>query len=400
MILLALVIVSSPTPIPMAKGKACANVTIPVYATAQATVFLPGVVLAHVPGSSMTALVDVAVGADGRRIAAHISKSSGNESLDEAAIETAQASVYTPKLVNCKSVAGDYSMTVPFPGVSALHARNIPKAVVQALEQIAALHATRSGFCDAEEGWRAFSEARKGEAKKEWSQLVAPQQAYAAELAQCALMTVSPHDFRIIAGFSVASLVSSIGADVELRDTYAYQYTATAPAKVIATWLINDPQVFAKERVWQSNLTRELKELTRYATGLDGGYPIAFLTEPDWRGTYAGDQPRALVTTKALGHDVVGLFAGSQGSQLDSEQAATDAYEIAFRDYKWSPRANAFLVVTIYSRAVNGVSDVFGYVFALDSKKRWRPRLVPPRERDSVEEGLGSTRTGLRAGTP
>lgn len=402
MILLAALLAASPAPSAL-PDSACAPATQDAQVVERATVFLRDSVTAQAEaqGSLMKARVEVTIAPDGRISGARIWKSSGNDSLDQAALEAAQATIFHPKLIDCKPVTGTYLLLVEFPRTDERAAEDAPRRVVNALEGIAALHGTRFGFCEGDEGKKAQDDAREGLAQKAWARLVGSQRDYAAELAQCALLDTSLLDFTITAGFSVASLVSSIGADFEGRDdSYSYQYQATALALPVMTWLASDPQAPAKERSWQSNQLRILGDLTSYATGRRSGYPIPFTIAPDWQGTYPDDRPRPMAKTKALGRDVVAIFATSQSPQLDSELAASDAYEIVFRDYKWRGPPNAYLVVTIYSPVLNGASNVFAYVFALDAQRRWRPRLIPERERGAIEQALGNARTGIGGAAP
>ncbi len=62
----------------------------------------------------VTVLVKVTVGASGALSAATIQQSSGNSSIDNAAIAAAKASSYSPKIENCLPVSGDYGFTAEF----------------------------------------------------------------------------------------------------------------------------------------------------------------------------------------------------------------------------------------------------------------------------------------------
>ncbi|MEO6913881.1 MAG: TonB family protein [Candidatus Baltobacteraceae bacterium] len=62
----------------------------------------------------VTVLVKVTVGASGSLTNATVQQSSGNSSIDNAAVAAARASSYSPKIVNCLPVAGDYGFTAEF----------------------------------------------------------------------------------------------------------------------------------------------------------------------------------------------------------------------------------------------------------------------------------------------
>ncbi|MDQ2681123.1 MAG: TonB family protein [Candidatus Eremiobacteraeota bacterium] len=62
----------------------------------------------------VTVLVKVTVGPTGSLQAATVQQSSGNSSIDQAAIAAAKASSYSAKVVNCTPVAGDYGFTAEF----------------------------------------------------------------------------------------------------------------------------------------------------------------------------------------------------------------------------------------------------------------------------------------------
>jgi TonB family protein len=54
--------------------------------------------------------VKVTVGTDGRPLSATIFQSSGDTDLDAFAIQAAQRSAFEPKVVQCRTVVGDYLM--------------------------------------------------------------------------------------------------------------------------------------------------------------------------------------------------------------------------------------------------------------------------------------------------
>lgn len=63
---------------------------------------------------SGTAQVRVSLDAQGRVVNAAVAQSSGNAGLDAAAVQMARNASYTPKYVDCKAVAGDYTFTAKF----------------------------------------------------------------------------------------------------------------------------------------------------------------------------------------------------------------------------------------------------------------------------------------------
>lgn len=62
----------------------------------------------------VTVQVKVTVSPSGNLVGASIFQSSNNMSLDQAALSAARQSTYSPKVVNCKAVTGDYLLKVPF----------------------------------------------------------------------------------------------------------------------------------------------------------------------------------------------------------------------------------------------------------------------------------------------
>lgn len=58
--------------------------------------------------------VNVTVDPSGKPTAAHVVQGSGSKPLDDAAIDAALKSQYTPKMVDCRAVAGLYLFKVTF----------------------------------------------------------------------------------------------------------------------------------------------------------------------------------------------------------------------------------------------------------------------------------------------
>ena len=63
---------------------------------------------------NVTALVRLTVGPDGRVTDAEIVQATGYAELDAAALQSVTASEYTPKVVDCKNLAGRYVFRVRF----------------------------------------------------------------------------------------------------------------------------------------------------------------------------------------------------------------------------------------------------------------------------------------------
>lgn len=63
---------------------------------------------------SAIVLVHVTVGLDGSVRWATVTKSSGNAAMDQAALEAARASQYTPKTINCSPTYGDFIFRAEF----------------------------------------------------------------------------------------------------------------------------------------------------------------------------------------------------------------------------------------------------------------------------------------------
>lgn len=63
---------------------------------------------------SGTSAIRVVLDPTGRVTGAAIAQSSGNVGLDNVALEMARGASYTPKYVDCRAVAGDYTFTVKF----------------------------------------------------------------------------------------------------------------------------------------------------------------------------------------------------------------------------------------------------------------------------------------------
>ena len=69
-------------------------------------------------------VVSVLVGPDGSVIGASVSQSSGDNVLDRAALQAAQATTYQPKIVDCTPAAGTYMYTWNFGAAAAPKGRD------------------------------------------------------------------------------------------------------------------------------------------------------------------------------------------------------------------------------------------------------------------------------------
>jgi TonB family protein len=58
--------------------------------------------------------VQVTIAPSGQLVGTKIAQSAGNMSLDNAAVAAARQSTYSPKIVNCQAVQGDYLFRVTF----------------------------------------------------------------------------------------------------------------------------------------------------------------------------------------------------------------------------------------------------------------------------------------------
>jgi TonB family protein len=68
----------------------------------------------------VTVQIEVTVDASGNLDRARVYKSSGNQAIDDAALQAASRSKYAPKIINCEAVTGDYLFRADFaPGTSA-----------------------------------------------------------------------------------------------------------------------------------------------------------------------------------------------------------------------------------------------------------------------------------------
>lgn len=61
-----------------------------------------------------TALVKVTIGENGQLVDAKIQQSSGNNAVDQAALDAAKRSTYAPKFVSCKAVVASYIYKMVF----------------------------------------------------------------------------------------------------------------------------------------------------------------------------------------------------------------------------------------------------------------------------------------------
>lgn len=108
-------VTAAPTPVatiaPSGRCNGHANADPSVAATPDRADISPDARTSRVSG---TAAIHVSLDPDGRVVDAVVAQSSGNAGLDAAAVQIARGATYTPKFVDCKAVAGDYTFTVRF----------------------------------------------------------------------------------------------------------------------------------------------------------------------------------------------------------------------------------------------------------------------------------------------
>ena len=103
---------AAPSPSPSPTKPACANPKADATATQKVTPDMPEV--ARQMGATGTAQIKVTLDAKGNVTATSIYKSTGNRALDQAALQAAQQSKYSPDIRDCVGVAGSYLYVVTF----------------------------------------------------------------------------------------------------------------------------------------------------------------------------------------------------------------------------------------------------------------------------------------------
>jgi TonB family protein len=111
-----LVAQATPSPTPLASKWPCAVPTheAKILKRASPHVSSATVAQAEAAGAKPVADVRILVGPDGSVQEASIYTTSGSAALDSAAIATAKASTFTPKVIYCKPVSGVYQFPVDF----------------------------------------------------------------------------------------------------------------------------------------------------------------------------------------------------------------------------------------------------------------------------------------------
>jgi TonB family protein len=100
------------TTAPTATAAACANPNRVATATQKVTPIMPEI--ARQMGATGTAQIKVTLDANGNVTAVTVFKSTNNKALDQAALQAAQQSKYSPEFHNCQPVGGSYLYTVTF----------------------------------------------------------------------------------------------------------------------------------------------------------------------------------------------------------------------------------------------------------------------------------------------
>jgi TonB family protein len=103
---------AAPSPSPTATKPACANPNADAVATQKVTPDMPEI--ARQMGATGTAQIKVTLDAKGNVTAVSVYKSTNNRALDQAALQAAQQSRYSPQVKDCVAVAGSYLYVVTF----------------------------------------------------------------------------------------------------------------------------------------------------------------------------------------------------------------------------------------------------------------------------------------------
>jgi TonB family protein len=61
-----------------------------------------------------TAVIQVTIGSDGKLVSAKVAQSSKNPAIDQAALDAASKTTYSPKIVNCEGVTETYAFPYTF----------------------------------------------------------------------------------------------------------------------------------------------------------------------------------------------------------------------------------------------------------------------------------------------
>ena len=105
-------VAATATASPAPTKPACANPNADAVATQKVTPDMPE--MARQMGATGTAQIKVTLDAKGNVTAATVYKSTNNRSLDQAALQAAQQSKYSPQVKDCVAVAGSYLYVVTF----------------------------------------------------------------------------------------------------------------------------------------------------------------------------------------------------------------------------------------------------------------------------------------------
>lgn len=93
-------------------GSNCSIANVPATTLKMAQPVYPDA--ARIVHASGVAAVQLTIGPDGGLTSTELVMSTGNKALDQAALDAAENSIYAPKIVNCRPVAGRYLFKVTF----------------------------------------------------------------------------------------------------------------------------------------------------------------------------------------------------------------------------------------------------------------------------------------------
>lgn len=105
-------VAATAAPAPTATKASCANPNADATATQKVTPDMPEI--ARQMGATGTAQIKVTLDANGNVTAVSVFRSTNNKALDQAAMQAAQQSKYSPEIRDCQKVGGSYLYTVTF----------------------------------------------------------------------------------------------------------------------------------------------------------------------------------------------------------------------------------------------------------------------------------------------
>jgi TonB family protein len=91
-----------------------ATCTTPDHEAAVVAAVTPAPDVARGIKAPATAIIAVTIGSDGKLVSAKVAQSSKNPMLDQAALDAASKTTYSPKVVNCQGVTDSYAFPYTF----------------------------------------------------------------------------------------------------------------------------------------------------------------------------------------------------------------------------------------------------------------------------------------------